>query len=99
MGDTAQFADMVSSYGGKLSKPKAGFRDWLRTLGLSATAIDVVVQHTLKGELEVGSMTFYSEKGVTSVNSAGAIPLAIQDGLLIVGTCCNGDPVAMGVRD
>lgn len=46
----------------------------------------------------MGPVDFYSEKGILGVNGEDGVPIALWDGLLIVGSCPNGDPVAVDVR-
>ena len=43
----------------------------------------------------VSAIYFYSETGVLETNADDSLPIALRDGLLVVGSCPNGDPVAL----
>ncbi|MEQ8785450.1 MAG: hypothetical protein RIC55_04095 [Pirellulaceae bacterium] len=47
----------------------------------------------------MSAIDFYGEKGWLGANAEDFLPIAIRDGLLIVGGCANGDPVAVDVRE
>lgn len=47
----------------------------------------------------MSAIDFYAEDGWLGANAEDFVPIAIRDGLLIVGTCPNGDPVAVDVRE
>jgi hypothetical protein len=98
MDDAAQFRKIITSYGGKLGKPSRKLVAFLRTKGVSDEAIDYLASYALKKSAGVGAVDFYAEDGWLGANSEDFVPIAIRDGLLIVGTCVNGDPVAVDVR-
>jgi hypothetical protein len=99
MNSDSRFLDFMSACGGKSGTPSSTFRDWLRSHGLSEQAITIVCSYVLSQSNEVGAIDFYSEKGILGVNGEDGIPIAIRDGLLIVGGCLNGDSVAIDVRE
>jgi hypothetical protein len=55
--------------------------------------------YVLKKASGVSAIDFYSQDGWLGANGDDFVPIAIRDGLLIVGGCPNGDPVAVDVRE
>src|SRR5579883_1957531 len=98
MDEGKRFQDIVAARGGTPGKPSAKFLAWLSSSGVSEPAVKMVGACVLKKSAYVGPVDFYSEKGILGVNGADNIPIALRDGLLIVGGCPNGDPVAVDVR-
>jgi hypothetical protein len=99
MDDVELFREILTAHGGEPSLPTNAFLSWLRSHPLSPKAITVITGCVLKKSAVIGPIDFYSEKGILEVNGEEAIPVALRDGLLIVGSCPNGDPVAVDVRE
>ncbi len=99
MHNDTRFLDLNRTYGGKPGKPSSVFLDWLRSHGLSEQAVAVVSRYVLGKAGGVRALNFYSEKEILGANDKDFVPIAIRDGLLIVGGCPNGDPVAIDVRE
>jgi hypothetical protein len=99
MGMATRFREIVIARGGKPGTPSTRLLAWLRANGLCERAVAMVGAYVLKKSAYVGPIDFYSEKGILGVNGEDAIPIAMRDGLLIVGGCPNGDPVAVDVRE
>jgi hypothetical protein len=55
--------------------------------------------YVLKKASGVSAIDFYSQDGWLGANGDDFVPIALRDGLLIVGGCPNGDPVAVDVRE
>jgi len=99
MDDAKLFREILTAYGGKPCAPNAKFLTWLRSQGLSEQAIGVISGYLLKKSAYVGPVDFYSERGILWANGDEGIPIPLRDGLLIVGACPNGDPVAVDVKE
>jgi hypothetical protein len=72
---------------------------WLRDNKVSKGLASKLARPTLRNNVGIGAVSFYSEKDIMSVNSEEGVPIALKAGLLIVGSGPNGDPVAIDVRD
>jgi hypothetical protein len=55
--------------------------------------------YVLEKSAAVSAIDFYAEDGCLGANAADFIPIAIRDGLLVIGSCPNGDPVVVDVRE
>lgn len=99
MNDVEPFLEIARLYGGRVGPPGPKLLARLSECGLTEAAISLVAAQNLKRAFGVGSIDIYSEKDVASVNAEDGIPVCLRDGLLIVGNCCNGDPVVVDVRD
>ncbi|MHB8973762.1 MAG: hypothetical protein ACYC3X_31435 [Pirellulaceae bacterium] len=67
--------------------------------GWSSEAVKFVSGYNLTKAAGVSGIYFYSEAEVLETNADDFLPIALRDGLLVVGSCPNGDPVAVDVRD
>ena len=99
MGDALQFHEIITAYGGKPGKPSRKMLAFLNDKGLTERAINYIAEFVLKKGTRVSAIEFYAEDGLLGANAEGYVPIAIRDGLLIVGSCPNGDPVAVDVRE
>jgi hypothetical protein len=97
--DAVRFRKIISAYGGKPGRPSAGLLTFLRGRGVSEAAIAYLAGYVLEKSAGVGAIDFYAEDGWLGANAEDFVPIAVRDGLLIVGSCPNGDPVAVDVRD
>jgi hypothetical protein len=97
--DASQFRQILSAHGGKPGTPSAKLLAFLRERGVSEPAIEYLKGYVLRKSAAVGSIDFYSEDGWLGANAEDFVPIAIRDGLLIVGSCPNGDVVVVDVRD
>lgn len=99
MDDAAQFQQIMAACGGKAGKPSRKLIAFLREKGLTEEAVTYLAGYVLKTASGAGAIDFYSQDGWLGCNGDDSIPVAIRDGLLIVGGCPNGDPVAVDVRE
>jgi hypothetical protein len=90
MDEARRFREIIVARGGKPTTPSTRLLAWLRAGSLSERAVATVGAYALKKSAYVGSIDFYSAKGILGVNGEDAIPIAMRDGLLIVGGCPNG---------
>jgi hypothetical protein len=98
MDDAARFRDIITAYGGKPGKPSHKLLRFLNVKGLSPKALEYISQYVLKKGAGVSAIYFYGESEVLEVNADDYLPLALRDGLLAVGSCPNGDQVAVDLR-
>lgn len=99
MSDALLFQEAVKAHGGKPGSPNRKLLPFLRDKGVSETAIEHLAAYVLKKSANVDAIDFYSQDGWLGANAEDFVPIAVRDGLLIVGGCPNGDPVAVDVRD
>jgi hypothetical protein len=99
MDDALLFQQIMTNYGGRPGKPSRKLLAFLCKKGLSEEAVDYISAYVLKKASGVSAIDFYSESGWLGANADDSVPIAIRDGLLIVGSCPNGDPVAVDVRE
>jgi hypothetical protein len=99
MNDAQRFQRIMMAHGGKAGEPSRKLFTFLRDKGVTEPAIEYLTGYVLKKSGGVRAIDFYSEAGWLGANAAGFVPIAIRDGLLIVGDCPNGDLVAVDVRD
>ena len=99
MDDSLRFRELMTAYGGRPGKPSHKLLAFLREKGVSEPAIEYLAGYVLKKASGVSAIDFYSQDGWMGANAADFVPIAIRDGLLIVGGCPNGDPVAVDVRE
>ncbi len=99
MDDALRFREIITAYGGKPGKPTRKLLAFLREKGVSERAIEYLSGYVLKKGSGVSAVDFYGEDGWLGANAEDFLPIAIRDGLLIIGTCPNGDPVAVDVRE
>ena len=99
MSDSLQFQKAIKAYGGKPGKPSPELLTFLREKQVSDEAVAFLTGYAVEKSAFIGPVDFYAEDGWIGANSPDYIPIALRDGLLIVGTCPNGDPVAVDVRD
>jgi hypothetical protein len=99
MDDASQFRQIIVAHGGQAGNASRKLLAFLRDKGLSEEAIELLTGYVLKKSAYVGPIDFYSENGWLGANAEDYVPIALRDGLLIVGSCPNGDPVAVDVRE
>ena len=99
MDDALKFRALMTAYGGKPGEPSRKLLAFLRGKGVSEPAIEYLTGYVLKKSTGVNAIGFYDQDGWLGANADDFVPIAIRDGLLIVGTCPNGDPVALDVRE
>jgi hypothetical protein len=99
MDDALRFREIMTAYGGRPGKPSHKLLVFLRDKGVSEPAIAHLTEYVLKKSAGVRAIGFYDQDGWLGANADNFVPIALRDGLLIVGTCPNGDPVAVDVRD
>lgn len=97
--DALRFHEIMKTYGGRPGTPSRKLLAFLRSKGVSEPAIDYLTGYVLKKPASISAIDFYPEDGWLGANADDFVPIAIRDGLLIVGTCGNGDPVAVDVRE
>jgi hypothetical protein len=97
--DADLFRKVLESYGAKVGAPPAEYVRWLTENKISEEMANGFTRYCLRKNTGVGAITFYSTKDIMSINAKGGIPLALNSGFVIVGTCPNGDPVAIDVAD
>ena len=99
MDDIALYQKVVASYGGKIGKSSAELLAFLKGRRVPQSMVDALTPYILEDSIIVGAVAIFREEGWLAENADGYIPIALRDGLLIVGGCPNGDPVAVDVRD
>lgn len=99
MDDSLRFQELIMTHGGSADKPGRKLLAFLRAKGVSEKAIEYLSGYVLKKSAWISAIDFYSQDGLLGANADGFVPIAIRDGLLIVGGCPNGDPVAVDVRE
>jgi hypothetical protein len=72
---------------------------WLEANSIHESVVAQLRPGVLKKGKYAGSVLIHSGDDIRSVNNEGGVPVALQHGLLIVGSCPNGDPVVIDVRD
>src|SRR5262249_13042418 len=90
---------VLQAHGGKVGEGSVNFVSWLRENKVPDSLASKLAKTTLRKNVYVGAVSFYSEKDIISVNSEGGIPIALKGRLLIVGSGPNGDPLAIDVQD
>jgi hypothetical protein len=98
MDDAARFQEIVTAYGGKPGKASRKLLTFLNVKMLSPEAIEYIAEYVLKRGAGVSAIYLYGESEVLEVNADGYLPIALRDGLLAVGSCPNGDQLAVDVR-
>ncbi len=99
MDDASRFRKIITAYGGKLGKPSRKLLAFLQDKGLSSQAVAYISGYILQKGAGVSAIDFYGQSEVLKVQADDYLPIALRDGLLVVGSCPNGDPVAVDVRD
>jgi hypothetical protein len=99
MNDASQFRKLMKSYGGKPGKPSSKLLEFLRSKEFAQQSIEYLSGYVLTSYCGVSSVFLFAQEVWIEYNSAGMIPIALRDGLLIVGSCTNGDPIAVDVRE
>ena len=99
MDDALRFREIMATYGGRPGKPSRKLLAFLRSKGVSETAIEYMAGYVLTKASGVSAIDFYSQDGWLDVNAEVGVPIAIRDGLLVVGSCPNGDPVAVDLLE
>jgi hypothetical protein len=99
MNDAALYQELIASNGGKMAKASTKLSEFLRGKGVAEPAIAYFSNYVLKKDFEISSVVLYAEKEILNANGDDYIPIALRDGLLVVGHCDNGDPIAIDVRD
>ena len=99
MDDALRFREVMAAHGGRPGKPSRKLLAFLRGRGVSEPAIEYLAGYVLQTASGVSAIDLYSQDGWLGANAEGFVPIALRDGLLIVGGCPNGDPVAVDVRE
>ena len=99
MDDARRFQELMTAYGGRRGKPSRELLAFLRDKAVSESAIEYLTEYILDTASGVSAIDFYSQDGWLGANAEDFVPVALRDGLLIVGGCPNGDPVAVDVRE
>jgi hypothetical protein len=99
MDDVLQFREIIVAHGGKAGNASRKLVAFLRSKGLTEEAIDFLGKYVLKKSAYVSAIEFHAEDGWLGANADDFVPIALRDGLLIIGSCPNGDPLAVDVRE
>lgn len=99
MSDAERFWVVMTAHGAKPAGPGRKLLAVFRDNRVSAAAVAFASAYLPEKMCGVNAIRFYGQADVAGVNAADGIPVCLRDGLLIVGTCPNGDPVAVDVRD
>jgi hypothetical protein len=98
MDDASLFQKIMTTYGGRFGKPSRRLLSFLKKNGLSEDALEYISEYILKKGAGVSAVYIYGESQILETNAEDYLPVALRDGLLVVGSCPNGDPIAVDVR-
>lgn len=99
MGDAELFRKVMTAKGATPGEPSLALLSFLQGRGVSDSAIEHLRGYVLSGSDGVNAVDIYAEDGWLGANATDYVPIALRDGLLIVGGCPNGDLVVVDVRE
>ena len=73
--------------------------EWLREVGISAEMVDFLSKYSFSSFVQFGCASFSCPNEIRSENTEPETQILIQNGLLIVGSCLNGDPIVVDSSD
>jgi hypothetical protein len=94
------FDELLVDAGADVSYPSDKFEAWEERRGIDSGEAYLAGCMFPNRTVFVGAYDFITEAAVIRINSAKeGIPQALDDGLLIIATCLNGDLLAVDLRD
>jgi hypothetical protein len=90
---------VLGRLGGEFGPAGKTFEKWLRAGGAPAALVAELADCCPLRPVYAGPVELYSARGVMFVNGPGGIPELLPAGLLVVGSCPTGDPVAVDLRE
>jgi len=97
--DAARFQKTVALAGGKPTKPSKKMLDFFQEKNLPDSVVDFLKPYLLRESIEIGGVEIYGEPEILETNAPDFLPIALRDGFLVIGTCLDGDPVVIDLRD
>jgi len=91
--------EVLRQLGGSVVKPTTKFLAWLTANNIPETIVKQFSAGVLNKSKYARSVMIYSGDDIESVNSKGAIPIALRNGLLIVGSGPGGDPAVVDLQE
>lgn len=86
---------MNAALSGSFGPATRKFASWLDSRRIPNDLIDVFKEFSPKHESWLGAGSFFDEQRIMSWNED--MPEALLDGLLIIGSACNGDHIAIDI--
>lgn len=99
MSDAELFQEVAAEHGGRAGEAGPRMRANLRSKGVTEPAVEHLAGYLLGRPAEVRAVTFFTRRELLDASPQDWRPNVREDGLLVVGSCPNGDYVAVDVRD